>query len=83
MPASTATEADSDALFAGGALDGVKPLLELVRQREFRIIVPQDSPLKHYSKWFLTDLPSDTAKFKVFNGYTTRYFCKELHFVLI
>ena len=72
-PTSTATQADSDALFAGGTFDGVKPLLELARQREFRIIIPNKEPATHHNKWLLADMhPDNTAPMK-FLHLTARY----------
>jgi len=71
IPTTTASPADYDALFSGGNLDGVKPLLDLAAQREFRIIIPEEGPQKGPRKWFLEDLGSGACK--IFDGYQTRY----------
>lgn len=46
IPTTTASLADSGALFFGFDFDGVKPLLDLAAQREFEIIVPDEDPQK-------------------------------------
>jgi hypothetical protein len=66
IPTTTASPADSDALFSGGNFDGVKPLLDLAAQREFRIIIPEEGPQKAPRKWFLEDLGFGVCK--IFDG---------------
>ncbi|KAK1833597.1 hypothetical protein QBC39DRAFT_380460 [Podospora conica] len=80
-PTTTARPADSAALFSGGKFGGVKPLLELAAQREFRIIIPDDSPQKHPKKWFLEDLVFEGCN--IFDGYQTSEFSLPLYRTMI
>lgn len=56
IPTTTASLGDCAALFFGFDFDGVKPLLDLAAQREFRIIVADEDPQKAPRKWFLQGL---------------------------
>lgn len=71
VPTTTSDPTDSDALFSGGNFDGVKPLLDLAAQREFRIIIPTEKPQKAPGQWLLEFLGVGACN--SFDGYETRY----------